>query len=372
MARPPGYLLDLPAEATDVALADRSHPAERSRRPIPAQSVAQLRAALGLWRGRALADVAGVPWLHEQGARLDDMRLDAVQALIDARMAIGEHAQLVPELERLAEQHPFREHIHQQLMLALYRSGRQADALARVPAAAPDDRGANWASTRARRSATSKSRSCGRTTRSTLRRTRRRIAASVAPAAATWAVPAQLPLAVPTFTGRAAELARLDTVLSGATGQPGPCRAVTISIVSGTAGVGKTALAIHWAHQVASQFPDGQLYVNLRGFDPGGTVMDPAEAIRGFLDAFAVPADRIPTTPDSQASLYRSVLARQAGADRHRQRPRRRARPAAAARRARLPGRGDQPQPAQRPDRDRGRATDQPGTADRRRARETC
>src|SRR5262249_29212741 len=82
-----------------------------------------------------------------------------------------------------------------------------------------------------------------------------------------------------------------------------------ISAIGGAAGVGKTALAVHWAHQVAEHFPDGQLYVNLRGFDPGGTPMTPSEAVRRFLDALAVPAGRIPVAPREQAALYRSQLA---------------------------------------------------------------
>src|SRR5262249_59859601 len=90
--------------------------------------------------------------------------------------------------------------------------------------------------------------------------------------------------------------------------------AVVISAVSGTAGVGKTALAVHWAHRVKDRFPDGQLYVNLRGFDPGGQVMAPAAAVRGFLDALDVPAERIlRLSLDEQAALYRTLLADRRG-----------------------------------------------------------
>jgi len=118
-------------------------------------------------------------------------------------------------------------------------------------------------------------------------------------------IPAQLPPDVWAFTGRSAELARLNALL--ATPQR-RSTAVVITAVSGTAGVGKTALAVHWAHQVADQFPHGQLYVNLRGFDPSGQ-MDPATAVRGFLDALGVPPQRIPTDPNAQVSLYRTLLA---------------------------------------------------------------
>jgi tetratricopeptide (TPR) repeat protein/DNA-binding XRE family transcriptional regulator len=121
-------------------------------------------------------------------------------------------------------------------------------------------------------------------------------------------VPQQLPTAVPDFTGRGDELGALTRILDESTraGTPGT---VVISAIGGTAGVGKTALALHWAHQVAHRFTDGQLHVNLGGFDPSGVAAAPAEAIRGFLDALGVPPERIPASADAQAGLYRSLLA---------------------------------------------------------------
>jgi tetratricopeptide (TPR) repeat protein/transcriptional regulator with XRE-family HTH domain len=120
-------------------------------------------------------------------------------------------------------------------------------------------------------------------------------------------MPRQLPAAVAGFTGRGGELAALTGMLEQAgEGAPGT---VVISAIGGTAGVGKTALAVYWAHQVAPRFPGGQLYVNLRGFDPSGTPVTPAQAIRGFLDALGVPAGRIPAQPDTQAGLYRTLVA---------------------------------------------------------------
>ena len=120
------------------------------------------------------------------------------------------------------------------------------------------------------------------------------------------AVPRQLPTAVAGFAGRTAELEALTSLLEEAA-LPGGT--VVISAIDGTAGIGKTALAVQWAHQVAGRFPDGQLYVNLRGFDPAGPPMEPAEAVRGFLDAFEVPAAPIPASLDAQAARYRSLLA---------------------------------------------------------------
>jgi tetratricopeptide (TPR) repeat protein/DNA-binding XRE family transcriptional regulator len=119
--------------------------------------------------------------------------------------------------------------------------------------------------------------------------------------------PRQLPATIADFAGRAAELAALTEILERADGNPPGT--VVISAIGGTAGVGKTTLALHWAHRIAGQFPDGQLHVNLRGFDPSGTPVTPEEAIRSFLDALGVPPERIPAGPDAQAGLYRGLLA---------------------------------------------------------------
>jgi tetratricopeptide (TPR) repeat protein/transcriptional regulator with XRE-family HTH domain len=118
-------------------------------------------------------------------------------------------------------------------------------------------------------------------------------------------VPRQMPANVPYFAGRTSELSVLATHLRPAPGASGP----QVAVITGTAGVGKTALALHWAYGAAERFPDGQLYVNLRGFDPSGNPVKPAEAIRGFLAAFGIPDERIPANPQALASLYRTVLA---------------------------------------------------------------
>jgi tetratricopeptide (TPR) repeat protein len=137
-------------------------------------------------------------------------------------------------------------------------------------------------------------------------------------------VPRQLTPAVRCFAGRVAELAALNSLVDhtatapdqGAHGQDGAApgahetrESVVIAIISGTAGIGKTALALHWAHRVADRFPHGQLYVNLRGFDPAAPPVKPTEAIRGFLDALGAQADQVPNDLDAMSGRYRSLLA---------------------------------------------------------------
>jgi tetratricopeptide (TPR) repeat protein len=118
-----------------------------------------------------------------------------------------------------------------------------------------------------------------------------------------WVVQRQLPAVVRQFVGRTNELEMLTKLINN-----GDTKAVVISAIDGTAGIGKTALAIHWAHSVAERFPDGQLYVNLRGFDPSGPPMSPAETLRTVLESLSVPPEHIPSTVDAMAGLYRTLL----------------------------------------------------------------
>ena len=261
----------------------------------------QARAGLALWRGEALAGVWSDLLAARDIPRLAELRLQAIEVRLDADIHLGRHAEVITDLQRLVAAHPLRERLHELLMLALYREGRQAEALA--------------AYSRARRMLVHE---LGTEPGPGLRQLQWQILngdpaldlpahrpGTADPPAPQ--VPRQLPGTVSGFTGRAAELAALTRTMDEASAEsPGT---VVISAIGGTAGVGKTALALHWAHQVAARFPDGQLYVNLRGFDPSGVPMPTAEALRGFLDALSVHPDRIPTQPEARAGLYRSLVA---------------------------------------------------------------
>ncbi|MEN3360112.1 MAG: hypothetical protein V7637_4094 [Mycobacteriales bacterium] len=256
----------------------------------------QLARALGQWRGRVLEDLE-LPALEPERARLEEQRLAAVEDSCEARLALGGHRELAAELAELVSQHPLRERMWALLMLALHRSDRPGDALAAY-----------------RRVAGLLDRELGMPPGAPLRRLHERILAAdprldppvtMSPPAPR-VVPAQLPSDVRYFTGRAAELATLDALLDG--GDRAPTEPA-VAAVSGTAGVGKTALVLHWAHRVAGAFPDGQLFVNLRGLGPSGTAMSAAEAVRAFLDTLGVPPDQIPPTLDARAGLYRSLVA---------------------------------------------------------------
>src|SRR5215831_8132706 len=264
------------------------------------QAARQARSALALWRGEPLADIGSEALALREIPRLAEMRLQAMETHIEADLHLGRHDDVITELRGLAGAHPLREHLHGLLMLALYRSGRQAEALA--------------AYRHARRVLIDE---LGTEPGAALRELHQAVltgspglaAPSLTPGAAprpARVVPRQLPSAVPHFAGRAAELEALSR-LSDQVGAR--TRTLMIAAIGGTAGVGKTTLAVHWAHQAADRFPDGQLYLNLRGFDPSGSPMTPAEGVRSFLDALQVPPDQVPAGLEAQGGLYRSMLA---------------------------------------------------------------
>jgi DNA-binding SARP family transcriptional activator len=248
------------------------------------------REALTLWRGDPLTDVPAPLLIRDELPRLAEIRLRMQEIAVHADLELGHYDQAVAELAGLARAHPFRERLYERWMLALSRTGRRAEALAVYQDACRILREELGVDPGAGLQELHQQVLAGAPRRPGQQRV----------------VPEQLPGAIRHFTGRSAELATL-TALAQEAAADGP---VIISAIGGMAGIGKTALAVHFAHRVATQFPDGQLYVNLRGFDPSGPPMTPAQAIRGFLGALAASPEHIPPDPGQQAALYRSLLAR--------------------------------------------------------------
>ncbi|MFK3979616.1 BTAD domain-containing putative transcriptional regulator [Micromonospora sp. NPDC050397] len=266
------------------------------------ERVALLSEALDLWRGAPLHDVANDETRDRLCAGLTEARLAAMQDRWDAQLRLGRHLSILEELVDQAAEHPQQQRMTGQLMLALYRSGRAVDALRtyRVYRERLGDEFGVDPGVELRRLELAILR-----TDPTLDLVGQpaRVAAPDRTADRVTPVPAQLPPDVPGFVGRDGQLRELDAVADAGERTPGAV------IISGTAGVGKTALALHWAHRARDRFTDGQLYVNLRGFDPAGRVVSAAEAIRGFLDALGVPPEHVPATIEGQTGRYRSLLA---------------------------------------------------------------
>jgi DNA-binding SARP family transcriptional activator/tetratricopeptide (TPR) repeat protein len=341
-----GYRLQVSGDELDVIAFEQlcARAGAASRAGEPDAACAFYEQALALWQGEPLADIEALR-AHPAVAELTRRWAAAVEDYADAASGQGWHGRVLVPLRALAVREPMNERAHARLMIALAGSGQQAAALevfdairrslrdqlgirpgaelaaahARVlrqhiPAAAPAGPGGGDvldqdggqpggpvelvvvpdAATQAPAGPAS------RPGPAELRRAGRRSPVEV--------VPRQLPAAAPHFVGRACELRSLSSQLGH--GRPGGDAGdgMTISVIGGTAGVGKTTLAVTWAHQVAGGFPDGQLYVNLRGYGPGTNPMSPADALRGFLEAFAIPAAQIPASVESLAGLYRSVL----------------------------------------------------------------
>jgi DNA-binding SARP family transcriptional activator/tetratricopeptide (TPR) repeat protein len=257
----------------------------------------QLAAGLALWQGPALSDVPASPAVTSEANRLEQRRLTAWEARLGAGLAIGHHAEIADELHRLVDEYPLREQLRCHLMLALYRCGRRAEALEVY-----------------RRGRTVLVDELGVEPGPELRELERAIlgndprlalVAGSSEPVPTRITPAQLPADIEEFTGRVPALRRLDELLPPAGEASG---AVRIAIVAGSPGVGKTALAVHWAHRVRDRFADGQLYANLRGHADGPPVR-PVEALARFLHALGVPAEQVPTDAEEATGLYRSLLA---------------------------------------------------------------
>lgn len=259
-------------------------------------AVALFEQARQLWRGEPFTGM-DTPWFLALRATLTDHYHAVNRDLTDLRLRAGEHTVVLPELAEWVGQHPLDERLAGQLMLALCRSGRASDALKHYD--------------RLRRLLAEE---LGTDPSPALQRLHHHImtadpALAAPPAVARPSevpVPRQLPAPPRMFAGRERELAHLTAALDQHADSGG---AMVISALAGAGGIGKTWLALHWAHQHLDRFPEGQLFVDLRGFSPAGRPLRTTVAVRGFLDAFGVDPGRIPADPDAQAALYRSLVA---------------------------------------------------------------
>jgi DNA-binding SARP family transcriptional activator len=258
-----------------------------------AGAAAALREALAEWRGPALADLSG-PTVEAVRRRYDEHRLTLLERRIGLDLELGRHTEVVEELRQIVAVHDTRQRFTALLMRALHASGRATEALEVYEALRTrlaDALGAD------------PNRELLDLHLTILRDDQPPAAHHVEPAAPR-RVPTTLPRANTRFTGREKETRLLDGLLDAADGEAG------LAVVTGMGGVGKTALAVRWAHRVAHRFPDGQLYVNLRGFDPAAPAADPNAVLGETLAAFGVEAHRLPAGLDERVGLYRTVLAR--------------------------------------------------------------
>ncbi|MFC4033525.1 BTAD domain-containing putative transcriptional regulator [Streptomyces polygonati] len=319
-AVPPGYLLDVADGELDAQLFAGHHAAARAahRDRDWAAVLRECGAAMALWRGEPLADVPLLSdGLRAYAAHLAEARLLTLEWRFDAELALGRHQGLTAELAALTGAHPLRESFHRQLMLALHRTHRQAEALAafhKLRGTLVDELGVEpGPSVQAayREILTTPSSAAPPTTPPP---------AAEEPAAGRPA-PAQLPAEVPDFTGRVDALAALLRVIRpcpAAGGEPPAAASTTpgtgsgsptprIVVISGMGGVGKTALAVRAAHLAQPAFPDGQLYADLRGFGAGGA-RRPGDLLARFLGALGQECQPLPEHPDDRAVLLREAL----------------------------------------------------------------
>ncbi|MDT7787974.1 MAG: hypothetical protein QOF58_6393, partial [Pseudonocardiales bacterium] len=295
-----GYQLKVDDHAFDLGrfLAARQAAAEARAHEDPQRAVALLREATGEWHDDALAGLPG-EWAETERQRFKRLGIQTLETLAELELELGHSTEVAERLTALAEAEPLRERVHELLMLALYRASRPAEALTvyeRLRVTLRDELGVDPGPS--------------------LRTLHERIliadttllpAPSQEPGLPPFLPPpvirpAQLPAALPMFVGRRVELDELTTRLAT---PPVP----GVAVVHGTAGVGKTTFAVYWANHAAPSYPDGQLYVNLRGFEAGGVARKPEEVLAELLDALGVPKTNRPISVDALTALYRSALA---------------------------------------------------------------
>jgi DNA-binding SARP family transcriptional activator len=324
VTRAPGYLLRLAPGDTDVQVFEalvreggRAYAAGE-----PDRAAAQLAEALVLWRGSPLADVPATTLVDTEAGRLTELHLDAAELRIQAELACGSHAQVIPELRRLLADNPLRENLWLLLMQALDGAGRHAEALDAYGQARnvfADELGVDpgielrqfYARLLAQDDELTRDADApGSISAGTVTASAGPPGPVPAPAEAripqSVPAPAQLPTDVADFTGREDQVKHLsDLLASGALDDD--LGVVRIALVAGSGGLGKTSLAVHAAHRVKGNFPDGQLYVDLLGATP--QPLPPADVLARFLRDLGVDGRDIPADDDERAARYRTVLA---------------------------------------------------------------
>jgi tetratricopeptide (TPR) repeat protein len=312
--RDAGYALDVDAEQVDLHRFRRLTGQARNA-DEPDKACRMLDEALGLWRGAALAGLPGT-WNELFRSQLERERRAA--RILQARCALksGAIAQALEWLDEWEAEYPTDEEIIGLRVTALHRSGQHADAQASYLRACQRLRDMLGVSPGSELLALHRHLQDRHAETDVVAEALADLAVGSAGEAAVGSadgehkpgrlVPRQLPAPVSGFTAREQELADLDRLLDH--GGPGQSRART-QVLSGMPGIGKTALATYWAHRVAHRFPDGQLHVDLRGYDPGEQALTPEDVLRGFLEALGSDPRRVPAEPTALVGIYRSLLA---------------------------------------------------------------
>jgi DNA-binding SARP family transcriptional activator/tetratricopeptide (TPR) repeat protein len=318
--KPPGYLLKVKKGQLDLDRFESLVAAATGATARGDHETASrlLRSALSLWRGEALANVTSEELRRTEAVRLEERRQAALEARVGAELSLGRHRDVIGDLTALTVEYPLRESLHAQLMVALYRSGRPADALTayrRLRQTLIEELGAEPGSAlqRLQRAILTADPSLGPPephtpageAQAALPTAREGGSAPQAAASAPAVRPRQLPPDTASFVGRERELSDLKCLL----GRAAPGGSMVIVAIDGAAGVGKSALANHAAHRLAIHFPDGQLYVDLRGEAAGPAPLDPGEVLGRFLRALGPDGRHLPAEPEERAGLLRSLLA---------------------------------------------------------------
>ncbi|MBO0801449.1 MAG: tetratricopeptide repeat protein [Nocardiopsaceae bacterium] len=310
-SRSAGYVLMVSDEQTDIgrfeSLVLQAGAALRNGQPQEAERLCA--EGMSLWRGELFADTDLPVSLSGAAARLSEERVELQETSIDAQMVLGRHKELIPSIAEATARHPLREHLWAQLMLAYYRSGRQADALEvyrKVYKLLDEELGAGPGQELQalhKGILSNDSSLLGSTQASVQPETLMPENQGSLPSSPRTR-PRQLPAAGRHFTGRAPELQRLSEIADSCTEGGDP----PIAVLTGPGGIGKTSLAVHWAHRSADRFPDGQLYVDLRGFG-SGKQRRASDTVSYLLTALGVGIDQQPSSLDAKTALYRTLIA---------------------------------------------------------------